>query len=112
MQNRNKNRKTYKAKQKLTILFALIIFIMAMGLAGTSDYLVERGWVERKGILCEDEDGQYLVTEDGNMWNVTDFTYSNGKTVKVGDKVKVYFDTNGTADVADDSIEEVYKRMF
>lgn len=99
-------------KNAILTIAVLAGIVICLGFAGNCDYLEEQGWVERKGILCEDAFGQYLVTKDGNVWDVTDFTYSNGKPVEVGDKVKVYFDTNGTADADDDSIKEVYKARF
>ena len=88
-----------KAKATAFLLFLTSSFLFASG----CDFYDETGMTDRKGVFLEVEDTQYIVTKDGNVWEVTGTNFHNG------DRVRVMFFTHWTEDIEDDEIREIHK---
>lgn len=63
---------------------------------------------KENGVFFEDKvnNSQFLMTGDSNVWNVADTEFSNGN------KVRVTFDTKGTADKTDDEIINIRRQYI
>lgn len=63
---------------------------------------------KENGVFFEDKvnNTQFLMTGDSNVWNVADTEFSNGN------KVRVTFDTKGTADKTDDEIINIRRQYI
>ena len=82
-------------------------FMLVVGaVAGTSDFYDETGYITRNGVYLEDELGTFVRLNDGNEFNVSGYNY------KVGTKVRLTLDANGTIDYRDDTVIEVTRRIF
>ena len=79
----------------------------AVVMSGTSDFYDETGYITRNGVYLEDELGTFVRLNDGNEFSV------NGYNYKVGTKVRLTLDANGTIDnYRDDTVIEVSRRIF
>ena len=62
---------------------------------------------QENGVFFETNDGQIIITGDSQIWNVENMDLENGN------KVRVKFDTNGTADdKTDDEITNVRRQYI
>lgn len=62
---------------------------------------------KENGVFFETNDGQIIITGDSQIWNVENMDLKNGN------KVRVKFDTNGTADdKTDDEITNVRRQYI
>lgn len=101
--------KRMKRKLQYTVLpiVAVVFIVVCLAWAGNSDYESEVGYIDRNGIVYTTENNeQHIVTTDGNVWVVYDTELENGT------EVRVTFDGKKTADVTDDEIVEIRKRLF
>lgn len=101
-------RRARKRKMIQTIkICAFGAFMLVVGaFAGTSDFYDETGYITRNGIYLEDEFGAFVRLNDGNEFNVSGYNY------KIGTKVRLTLDANGTIDYRDDTVIEVTRRIF
>lgn len=102
-------RRARKRKMIQTIkVCAFGAFMLVAGaFAGTSDCYDETGYITRNGVYLEDELGTFVRLNNGNEFNVSGYNY------KVGTKVRLTLDANGTIDnYRDDTVIEVSRRLF
>ena len=77
-----------------------------IGCAGASDFKDTGYRLENGTFYWTDEEGQFVITEDGHIYDVVDWSFDNG------DKIRVTFYGNYTEDVTDDVITDIEVRWF
>lgn len=77
-----------------------------IGCAGASDFEDTGYRLENGTFYWTNEEGQFVITEDGHIYDVVDWSFDNG------DKIRVTFYGNYTEDVEDDVVTDIEARWF
>lgn len=94
--NHAKNRIKSRIK-KGTVLLSSVLFIMALGIVGYDERMVNDIIMRKATVLSNDT----VKCENGNVYIYDDLNIPAGKSVNV------YFDTMGTNSVLDDAIIKI-----